>query len=360
MKVAHQKLKERMGDGPGTESAILMLERSLADSTRDQYTDKLNLYAEFMRLTGRTLPSQECDILVYIGWLRDRGTIQASSLQPYLSCINKLHVALNYEKPAVGEMIASQRRGMARVQAEEPGALRDHRVPIPAAVMCDVLALGERSDIDITTLRAVLAVCMQYAFFGRPGTGATLRTEDIGVTSTHIFVRKFKEKGKAHTRDRRVHQLPLTGKGTKYLRRLAPLLQRFKTERESAFRTRGFEPSASFWALPRESAPTTSAVNDWLREVLHAIGKSAPEGFAWQAHSLRSGAASAAHCIGVSMLQIRFMGGWAPNSATVERDYIDPTFRADFAASQWFGWLLPHRPRVQISDHMICDYVDNE
>ena len=351
MRVALQMLKEKMGEGPGVQSAIAMVERSLADATRDSYTNKLNLFADFLRQTGRTIPAREHDIMVYIGWLHERGGIQESSLQPYLSCINKLHVALGFEKPAVGDNIATQRKGMARLQAEEPDALRDERIALPASVLCDILALGERKDIDISTLRAATAVCLTYAFFGRGGSGAALRAEDVGVDTDGIWVRNIKEKGKAHKKERRIYRLPLSGKGTKYLRRLAPLLQRFAEERESAFRTRGFEPGESFWALPREPQPRTDDMNAWLQQVLGAVGVAPPPGFAYQAHSLRKGAASAAHCIGVSLVQIRYMGGWSATSTTVEKHYIDPTFRADFAASQWFGWLLPHRPRVRINEH---------
>ena len=81
MRVALQMLKEKMGEGPGVQSAIAMVERSLADATRDSYTNKLNLFADFLRQTGRTIPAREHDIMVYIGWLHERGGIQESSLQ---------------------------------------------------------------------------------------------------------------------------------------------------------------------------------------------------------------------------------------------------------------------------------------
>ena len=83
----------------------------------------------------------------------------------------------------------------------------------------------------------------------------------------------------------------------------------------------------------------TSAVqNAWLASALRQVQLAPPAGYSWTSHSLRSGAASAARAIGISLEVIRYFGHWARNSDTV-RDYIDPTFRPSLAASFFFGWL---------------------
>ena len=74
--------------------------------------------------------------------------------------------------------------------------------------------------------------------------------------------------------------------------------------------------------------------------VLDHLGARPPAGEVWSGHSLRKGAATAAHAIGVSIASICHVGGWSIKSKAVY-DYVDPTCRASAAARRFFGWLLP-------------------
>ena len=55
--------------------------------------------------------------------------------------------------------------------------------------------------------------------------------------------------------------------------------------------------------------------------------------------------ASGAWVVAKDMVQICFIGGWAPNSATVGKHYIDPTYPCDEHALFFFGWLRDSPPR---------------
>ena len=80
--------------------------------------------------TAEPLPAAPPTIVGYIGWLAERGTIGADSLQPYLSAINSMHADHGLERPALGHLVRRARQGMARRQAALQ--TRDTRVPLPA------------------------------------------------------------------------------------------------------------------------------------------------------------------------------------------------------------------------------------
>ena len=98
-------------------------------------------------------------------------------------------------------------------------------------------------------------------------------------------------------------------------------------------------PSLCF-QLRGEVRPTTRSMEGWLASSLRSIGVAAPEGFAYQGHSLRSMGASCMVAIGVPRPIYTWVGGWARGSVTVERDYIDPTVLPTPAAYALYGWIL--------------------
>jgi hypothetical protein len=83
------------------------------------------------------------------------------------------------------------------------------------------------------------------------------------------------------------------------------------------------------------------------RHTFHMVGTLPPHGQLLRAsrpqvdivhaHNLWKGAASAAICIGVPFLFIKYMGGWAKNNSVTEGKYIDPTMTPSLAALRFFG-----------------------
>ena len=78
----------------------------------------------------------------------------------------------------------------------------------------------------------------------------------------------------------------------------------------------------------------------WLATALGEEGVSAPPGFAYLGHSLRSGGSSAAEAIGVPRFRGNWLGGWAQTGKVREQLYIDPSVLPTPAAHALFGWLL--------------------
>ncbi|KAL1504117.1 hypothetical protein AB1Y20_010527 [Prymnesium parvum] len=99
-------------------------------------------------------------------------------------------------------------------------------------------------------------------------------------------------------------------------------------------------PSAYLFQLPGERPPRTVDMSSWLQTQLRILSVSAPPGFSYLGHSIRSGASSAAEAIGVSRYLGNWMGGWSQSGRTREIHYMDPSVRPSPAAFGFFGWML--------------------
>ena len=120
------------------------------------------------------------------------------------------------------------------------------------------------------------------------------------------------------------------------LPRLAAQLDRYLELRKLA------SPNAPEFAfqLPGEARPTTKSTESWLARALELTGVTAPPGFAFQGHSLRSLGTSACAAIGVPRHVYVWLGGWTRGSGVVDKHYIDPTFQPSPAAFSLLGWAL--------------------
>jgi hypothetical protein len=104
-----------------------------------------------------------------------QGTVAATSLQQYYSAINKFFRDHQQQPIAVGELLADARRGL-EIQHERLHAA-DSRLPLPAPLALSLLTAAAKihtrlqwtplSRHLITQLRALLAVCTNYALFCR-------------------------------------------------------------------------------------------------------------------------------------------------------------------------------------------------
>ena len=128
---------------------------------------------------------------------------------------------------------------------------------------------------------------------------------------------------------------------------LALLIARWQAFQAHQWRrsSRTMPTNVGFYQLPSDAAwpppGTASAVcNAWLELACRDLGVAAPLGGKYSSHSLRSGGASAAFAIGVTIDDINHHGGWAPGSDTAIKHYIDRSIRASDAARALLGFLL--------------------
>ena len=331
-----------LGDDELGETAVDLLASQLAPSSYKTYATGVASFFEFCSETGdEPLEATAVDIVRYLAWLARRGTVAGTSLQPYLSAINKYFSDHLVEPVALGPLVAAAKAGYKQNQVVL--VENKKRVYLPAAVAFSVLRWAERllaqPVAPLPELRAAAAVLVNYVFFNRGNTGALARTEDLAVDASAVVLLKRNAKGmRGVLADRLpVVQVPAAAHNG----RLAAVVSGYLAARAAACSSVSRPVPVQLWGLPGEDTTSwcASTVTDWLRTCVAAVQAAPPSGFDWTSHSLRSGPASAASAAGVPLPKIRHFGGWSTNSYVVERDYIDPGCLCDAAAMFFFGWL---------------------
>jgi len=333
--------------------ALALLASSKEQNTYDGYLSELNHFFDFCRLESITpLEVTNPQVVRYIAYMGSLNTIAASSMQPYLSAINRLLQDHQRQPVAMGPMVVDALAGLAGMHA--PLVVPDRRAPLPAAVAKQIhdLALSlSKQPLDsraaMAAFRDSLATVVSFQWFNRSDTTHSLREDGLtvdpaGTADRHIrhFSQSMKGKKRQALTKVKTISVPVSTHAA-----MASMLLAYVAARRAAYAVAGMAPPHQLWALPGDAPGSwTSAVqNTWMTSALAAVGASPPPGYTWTSHSLRKGAASSARAIRVTLDVIRYFGGWAVNSAVVN-DYIDPSVRPSPAASFFFGWLLESAP----------------
>ena len=212
---------------------------------------------------------------------------------------------------------------------------------------------------------------MGALFGGRSDSTVHLRTEDCGVSPSHVWLR-LADKGKRGQNWRRVIRLSrrrATGSaGPSLVDRVATLLDRYVRARKASMASSSAPNPEFLFQLPAEPRrPLTRSMGAWLAASLDRVGIAAPPGFAYLGHSIRSMAVSAMAAIGVPRHVYIWICGWARGSTVVDKHYLDPTFPASPAAIALYGWLrdghftaepleaAPHRPLADPREQDLAD-----
>jgi len=343
-------LQPRFQGWTGSATAARLAATALEDSTREGYGRHFALFSEWCAENElEPCPATPAMITCYVGWLAERGTIAASSLQPYLSAINSYHADRGYERPALGHLLSRARQGMARGQALI--STRDTRVPLPpeaaGTILARTLALLEQRRSELGRLafaqwlRRRFAILLTYAFLGRQDSSVHLQAEDFGVDDLALWLR-ISEKQKRGMALRRVIRLPLRAAPCRGHQSAIPALAQLgRAYLDARAAVVGGAPAPRWlFQLPGEPAPSSTHMAAWLATTLSDEGIAAPPGFAYLGHSLRSGASSGCEAIGVSRFRGNWAGGWSQSGRTRELHYIDPSILPSPAAYAFFGWLL--------------------
>ena len=343
-----------MGAWSGGTTAVRLAASAREDTTNEGYDRHWNEFDEWCAAQQlESLPATPRMVFAYVGHLADKGTIAAGSLQPYLSAINSRHADYGFERPALGHLVTSARKGMARAQAL--CETRDTRVPMPATVARDVLrtalrrrralraARGPRVRLDARGLAEYLrrryAFVLSFVFFGRQDSTTALASCDHGIDANFIWLR-LTEKQKRSQPYRRVVRLPLDAPPSNGHASALPDLAALGRAYLEARAALGGATPRWLLQLPGEPKPTARHMAEWVALTLKEEGVSAPAGFAYLGHSLRSGGSSAAEAIKVSRFRGNWLGGWSQTGRTRELHYMDPSVLPTAAAFELLGWLL--------------------
>lgn len=347
--------------------AVDMLVSGLAPNTYSTYGSAFNKYLLFCAEEGlEPLSAQQSDIVRFIAWVGAEGRVAAGSLQPYLSAINKCFGDHLLPPVALGPMVTAARRALQ--QCQQAVTVPESRVHIPADVVLSILRQACKLVTDCTLeqlrgsalrslldpLRCCLAVVTTFIFFCRASTGMAARRGDLVVDlaspTPGIYLFETHVKGISHLP---ANRKPLLHIPVSAHPELAPLLVLFQSLQQRCYLDHNLSLPEKWWSLPWDppSASASSLLSGWLLAACGLVGATPPPGFSWSSHSLRKGAATAAFAQGVSLLRIKYYGGWASGSVVVERDYIDPTVTPSPGSAYFFGFLCPPAPMVVVCTH---------
>lgn len=331
--------KRRLGDCAEADEIVELLGQSLTPSTARNYGETVARFIDWCGAQSDKPSPLPAATKTVVRWVVadvcHDDKVRATSLQPYLSAINRIHRDLEMAEPALGHLVQQVRRGVALRQAGMGRASKRVYLPPPVVerVLLWALALEDAkvasSPVVRALFRAAVAVVFTFAIFCRGDTGSRLRVCDVRRSAAGVTVTLDNEKGKRVEGTARTITFPPGA-----VPGLEELLAKWERLRGEA------SGDASYFAFRHERAAARSSdVDGWLRLILGYLGEAPPAGEQWSGHSLRKGAASGASAIDVALHRICFMGGWSIQSKAVF-DYIDPTCPVTPACRRFFGWLV--------------------
>ena len=322
----------------GAVATEFVLQRHAA-STASSYASGVNLFLTFC--AEEDLDSLEVDtnhILRFIAWVGLRGNLKATSLSNYLTAINSYFRDNGKQPIAQGKLVSDAVKSLAQRQQPLQPAL--HRVPFPATVALKIYNLAVQlmaawQPSAMVLLRSCCATVFSFLFFNRSGTTRSVYNDDIGSRGSDLCFYERTSKGKDHlsAEDRTCYTVAHP--------QLATLFARFSFLRRCYCQALQQSLPPLFFSLPGETpdAWTSDTQTAWLVQSFAAVGESPPAGFTWTSHSLRSGAAAAAHAEGWTTSQLEKYGGWAPGSQALVKSYLQVPVRPCSGSHFFFGWL---------------------
>jgi hypothetical protein len=166
-----------------------------AKNTSGTYINAIKPYFQFCEEQGLApLAATAATMARYIAWIGERGTIKATSMQPYLSTVNGFLKDHGAEPVAHGNLVAKVRRGLAATQVSlHPSRARLY---LPARILVSSLPLAKDMRTQLTNIRtqaqsdliilfrACLATVLLSTFFCRGGARVECRFADLLCTPT--------------------------------------------------------------------------------------------------------------------------------------------------------------------------------
>jgi hypothetical protein len=134
----------------------------------------------------KTLPVSMSTVLFYLSHLSQEGEVREGSLNPYLVEVNQMHQDAGFRRPTLGHYVDLLRKGFANVEAQETSST-PVRMPLPPAVVHDILTLGLASR-DNETLRQASCIVLCYFWFNRADTGVLLRRSHVSFDKRGVSI----------------------------------------------------------------------------------------------------------------------------------------------------------------------------
>jgi hypothetical protein len=135
-------MQRLLGTGNLGAKTLELLTAAWAKSTSDTYNNAIKPYFQVCEEQGiPPLAATAATMARYIAWIGERGTIKATSLQPYLSAVNGFFKGHGAEQIAHGDLVAKLRRGLAAYQVYiQPTRTR---IYVPARILVSSLRMAK-------------------------------------------------------------------------------------------------------------------------------------------------------------------------------------------------------------------------
>lgn len=329
----------RFGHGEGAVEARQLLAAKYQSSTMQRYVNAWEAFERFCLRNGlRALPAEPSTIVRYMGSYLAAGAVQPDTLYGYLAAVKAVHRVAVHPSPTDDADVADARVGFRRLHVQVAGALPEQRGPLPPEVVLDFAHLG-LSTTDATIQRECAGVVLGYLMCNRPGAAANLRARDLHLTGAGFRVQIPVYKMGVLKRGERVAFLIPTDPAGWEVDAPLRLVRRVWARHMRA----GYPAAAHLFAAPGlqafNSLPTR-VVTTWLRRLLARTRHQPPLGTKWTGHSVRSGAASAAHAVGLRVgLIVQLMG--LSSAETAFKHYINAQLPDSPAARALFARYFP-------------------
>ncbi|KAK3287857.1 hypothetical protein CYMTET_4648 [Cymbomonas tetramitiformis] len=129
--MAHLDMSKEKYKSSHTELAVQMQSAALDSKMIGNYRPKVKAFIDFCDSEGRQwLPAEEATVRLYIAHLLAKGTVQAASMQLYLSPINNHHEDTGFRGPTKGRGVSRAVKGMASMQVEAAAAAGEERTSV--------------------------------------------------------------------------------------------------------------------------------------------------------------------------------------------------------------------------------------
>lgn len=325
-----------------------LLRRGYRPNTQQSYMSKFRAFVRYCCTHGRApLPADVSTVVGYVLHEQHRGALAPPSLDKYLTALGSIHRLAGYADPTRDYLVRLSVYGFRAWALDEAGGeLKLQRMPLPASFILRVCDLGLATPDSLLRIQCA-GLVLAYLLFNRPGAAACIRHKDVAFTANGLELQVVDFKMALRTgRERHAFTVPIHCDPA-VPDKPAALVRLVWAQHLAA----GREPNDLLFADPHLPPPVRKfnlaarVTNTWMRRLLRLVPVLVPLGGIYQGHSLRSGAATEAHAIGVPLPMVSEMLGHSSLEVTL-RAYVKTRWRATPAAREVMGRFLPSHLRL--------------
>jgi hypothetical protein len=297
----------------------------LSPASWQPYSSIFGMFVRFcLRRELEFLPASRLTAVMWAQHLSEKGSVKASTAQPYFSAVNTVHHMLGFDRPCVDNaLLTSFRKGWERRQVSLQPAPALAGLALPAALAYRFYAALPGAQLQV--LRELLFCFLSFLLVLRPA--SMLSVQWMRVADGMLQYKPLHWQGRVMLAD----EAPVLQFPVGHLPFVSSALTRLLAGR--------YGVGSSIWRLRGEALPSTATAESWFTAACRSAGFPHDAG-RYTLYSTRRGGASAAATVGVQLHKIEALGGWSQGSAALLRRYLDHGVGACPRATLFFSPLV--------------------